>query len=277
MRTDCVLNIDSSDTDAQGRYLFYFLTPQGIRQMGRSEKHGSRIFLIQGSPRAVGGWREFRETFTVDGIESARYLCWYYNLLQQLYANGVTTDGVQEILDSEPESYLPRDFWEATGRPANPAFIFRNDRFDSMLGAHVKLTGSRIEWRLESGRVEIFNRIAALAGAYPKLFDNTAKDFVMGWMWKDRTGSPWKIWNKLFGVRRVWWVYGYSPQDKSVSCLHYNNPCDIDSNIFIPGLRHQVSCNSLTPDAWKAKKKKSVLNPVTAAKRRKKNKTTWSS
>ena len=153
MRNDVVLNIHSQSVEAGN---FRFIIPQEIHKMGRSLKHGSRVFLIQGGPAATKGWRDFQETFNVDGPEAARLVSWYYNLLVQLYLNGLSTEDVQKILLSEPTSYLPRDFWEATGKPKNPAFILVSSGARAILGAHARVTEERLEWKLEPRYAGLF-------------------------------------------------------------------------------------------------------------------------
>ena len=274
MRNDVVLNIHSQSVEAGN---FRFIIPQEMRKMGRSLKHGSRVFLIQGGPAATKGWRDFQETFNVDGPEAARLVSWYYNLLVQLYLNGLSTEDVQKILLSEPTSYLPRDFWEATGKPKNPAFILVSSGARAILGAHARVTEERLEWKLEPRYAGLFTRITALAIAELSLFKNGEDDFLAGWVWRDRKISSWRDLGKPFGATRSWFVYRYYPSNKTAACTYYNRHVvedgDWDRNIALPRARSQVVCNSLVLDAWRKPKKALVLNPVKLL--REKKKITW--
>lgn len=278
MRIDGVLYIARDD--------YQWVTPADIRRMCRSRKHASRYFSIRGGANATGGWQTFDESFKVDDMESARYLSWYYNLLTRLYLDNFTTDQVQEILDSDPTLYLPRDFYEATGQPKNPALVLVHQGARSIIGAHAKITEERIDWRLEQRYASLFNRVMALTVAYITLFENKGGDFYVGWVWKDWKISSWKDLRKVFKPTRAWFAWGYSPGTKTIRCwpffaemLKKNNDLDIrmsyDTNIYVPSHKRHVKDNRLIPEALRASRKPIVLNPVERFKKRRAKKATW--
>ena len=280
MRIDGVLYIED------GKYLW--VTPDNIRRMCRSRKHSSRYFSIRGGPNAVRGWQNFEDSFKVDDMESARYLSWYHGLLQQLYVLGVTLDQVQEILNSNPTLYLPRDFYEATGQPKNPALVLISPGAKSIIGAHAKITEEHIFWRLESRYATLFAQLAALAIACIGLYDFKDPPFLVGWVWKDRKISSWKDWNKLFSPSRAWFARRYSTGSKTITSCYFDTKMlkgadDLsiheiyDTDIYVPSRNRQVKCNRLALEAWRPQKKRIVLNPVKRVKERRTRtkKATW--
>lgn len=278
MRTDVVLHI--------AREEYPWITPAEIHRMGRSARHGCRYFLIWGGPKATGGWQDFQETFKVDDMESARYLSWYYNLLTQLYVNDCTTADVQKILISEPTSYLPRDFYEATGQAESPALVLVNHGAKSIIGAHAKITEERVDWRLEPRYANLFNRIASLAVAYITLYHDEELNLLVGWVWKDRKITSWRDWAKSLGPGRAWFASRYFPDSKTVSSGYFtvpmlknDNVLDIhviyDTNIYVPSPKRQVTCNRLALDAWRVPKKQLALNPAKLWRGKGKKTATW--
>ncbi len=301
MRADVVLEFGGKDT---------YISPDEIRKMSRSVLHSRRIFLIKGGRNARNGWEDFSESFPVDSPEAARFLAWYYNMLLDMNVLGVPVQQVMDFLADNPFEYLPRDFYEATGHPVNPALVLvrsssnSDENHNCVLGAHLVENGNRLEPHLERKYKDLFSRIAAMSMLTIAMFDireweTGVSPIMVAWVWRDP--------QKRFSPVRAWFVTDYDSQRKTVRCAQFGRR-DLetasdwkqmeayDTNIWLPENR-QIWCNSLAPGAWrdgeqakgtifssgkwkplKKEKKKLVLNPVRAWKqRRKENKTTWSS
>ena len=106
MRADVVLDL----AIGSGPYV----SPGEMRRMGRSFWRTSRHFHIQGGRDATNGWENFSESFKLDGIESARYVSWYYTMLRQLYLCGCTLDDMAKFVAVDPVKYLAAAFDDAT-------------------------------------------------------------------------------------------------------------------------------------------------------------------
>lgn len=257
MRANAVLEFGGDDS---------YTSPGKISKIARSALRSSRTLVIQGGPRARNGWAEFQESFLVDDPESARYVAWYYNMLMELNTYQVPAKAVADLIAGDPLEYLPRDFYEATERPENPALVLIHhteaDDMNMMLGAHVVSNGDRLEWALEARYKNLFTRIAAMAmlritAIEVEPSDPTRPPLMLGWIWRDP--------KKPLSRHRGWFVTEYNPKGKTVQSYHFTHTMvkaenflddewkisgEYDTNIWVPQ-RRQVGCASLAPGAWR--------------------------
>ena len=247
MRADVVLEL----AIGSGPYL----SPSGVRRMGRSFWRTSRHFHIQGGANAVNGWENFSESFKVGDIESARYVSWYYIMLRQLYLSGCSYGDMQKFVAVDPLKYLAASFDDATYHPGDPALVLAHHGMRAVLGAHLKLVDGEVHWHLEARYAELFGRIAALAIAIITLYE-PGPGLLVGWVWHE----PHKPWRRS----RAWFIESYNPAGGEVGGCRFTTPLVgenwelamlYDTNIFVPHWKRQAICSSFMPGEWKPKRR----------------------
>lgn len=246
MRADVVLDL----AIGSGPYV----PPGDMRRMGRSFWRTSRHFHIQGGRDATNGWENFSESFKLDGIESARYVSWYYTMLRQLYLSGCTLDDMAKFVAVDPVKYLAAAFDDATCHPSNPALVLAHHGMRALLGAHLTLVDGEVHWELEPRYRDLFGRIAAAAIAFITLYE-PGTGLLVGWVWREP--------HKPYRRARAWFIEHYDPMGGSVSACRFDTPLVgenwqlamlYDSNIFVPHWNRHSLGSGFMPGEWKPKR-----------------------